>query len=654
MTPTPLNVLLLEDRLADALLVVHTLRQSGFAPQWKQVMTEAEYCAALDEQPELILADDALPQFDALRALDRLNERGLDIPFIIVSGTIGEETAISALQRGAADYLLKDRLTRLGMAVRAALQRSELRAEQQRAVAQLRASERRFRALIEHNADGIALLDRQGVVQYVSPAAERILGFALVEFTAAEALTFVHPHDREDVRHAIAALNTGATTATIELRLRHRDSTWRWIEAVFSNLIAEPTVSAIVVNYRDITARRAADDELRQYANELVVLHRMERHARLQAETLRAANLAVTNSLTLETVLGAMFGALAHLAPYDLAQLILLDGDAVGAVYQACSSAYRTIAHLPVDAIDLDQLDPIDTSADPAAPADPTSIVVPIQVNNIRIGLCRLTAREGERFSAEHIAWIAAVAAQAAVALQNAQLFDAVREGRQRLEALSHKLIGAQEAERRHLARELHDDIGQVLVALQLNLRRAQDQAGATPIAPHLTDSVGLVERLIQQVRTLSRDLRPSLLDDLGLVPALEWHLKQLADRSGLALHLSAHLDDTPIAPELAISIFRIVQEALTNVLKHARAGRARVELRREGDEIRVSITDDGVGFDVEAARQRADGGASLGLISMQERARLANGCVEIISAPEAGACVRARFALDPHAAPPC
>ncbi len=661
---TPLNVLILEDRFADARLVVHALRQAGFAPTWQQVMSEADYRAALDGKPELILADYTLPQFNALHALDILAERELDIPFIIVSGTIGEETAIAALKRGAADYLLKDRLTRLGMAVRAALQRQELRNVQQQALAQLSASERRFRALIEHNADGIALIDLTGTVRYVSPAAEHILGFALTDFPDADALAFVHPHDREDVLKTLTMLQTGATTATIELRLRHRDGTWRWVEAVLSNLIAEPAVGAIVVNYRDITARRTADDELHQYANQLVELHRMERHARLQAETLRTANLALTHSLTLETVLEAMFGALARLVPYDLAQLILIDGDVVTAVYHARSSAYSAIIQLPTDRVDLEQIlqaevlsvpnitSQLPLPYDAVSAQAPTTIAVPIQVNSVRIGICHLNALDNEQFSVEHIQWVAAVAAQAAVALQNAQLFDAVRDGRQRLETLSHKLIGAQEAERRHLARELHDEMGQVLVALQLNLHHAHEQAGHPSVAPRLADSVRLVDQLIQQVRTLSRELRPPLLDDLGLMPALEWHLQQLAERSGLIIHLSADPTEQPITPELGISIFRIVQEALTNVLKHARASRVRVELRYQANELRVSIIDDGAGFDPDTAQQRADGGVSLGLISMQERARLANGSIEVISAPEAGTCIRARFVLQQPGVP--
>ena len=114
---TPIHVLILEDRPADAALMVHELRRAGFDPVWWRVETEEDYLAHLQAGLDVILADYSLPQFDALRALQLLQERGGDTPFLIVSATIGEEIAVAAMKQGAADYLLKDRLARLGPAV---------------------------------------------------------------------------------------------------------------------------------------------------------------------------------------------------------------------------------------------------------------------------------------------------------------------------------------------------------------------------------------------------------------------------------------------------------------------------------------------------------------------------------------------------------
>jgi signal transduction histidine kinase len=142
--PIPLRVLLVEDRPSDAALVVHLLGQAGFAPEWKRVETEVEYLAQLDPSLDIILADYALPQFSGLEALRLLVERNLGIPFILITGTAGEEAAVSALHLGADDYLLKDRLARLGQAVTRALEQRTMRQEKERSERELRASELRL------------------------------------------------------------------------------------------------------------------------------------------------------------------------------------------------------------------------------------------------------------------------------------------------------------------------------------------------------------------------------------------------------------------------------------------------------------------------------------------------------------------------------
>jgi two-component system, NarL family, sensor histidine kinase UhpB len=210
------------------------------------------------------------------------------------------------------------------------------------------------------------------------------------------------------------------------------------------------------------------------------------------------------------------------------------------------------------------------------------------------------------------------------------------RRARQQ-EALSRKLIEAQEAERRAVARELHDDFGQVLTALKLNLqRRDRDDA----------ESIALVDGAIARMRDLAQDLRPPLLDEFGLEASLSWYVEREAKRAGLAFRLSlAHLEKRPpIAVET--TCFRIAQEALTNVIRHAQARGVDVELSQGNGTLQLVVRDDGHGFDVAAARRRAAQGASQGLLSMQERVALAGGALEIDSAPGRGTAIRARLPL--------
>jgi two-component sensor histidine kinase/CheY-like chemotaxis protein len=167
-----LEVLILEDRPADAELMVLELRRSGFDPQWVRVETEPDFLAHLDPPPDVILADYTLPELDARRALQLLRERGLKIPFIVVTGTIREDVAVTMMRLGATDYLLKDRLGRLGPAVKHALMENALREDKSRAEEELQASEARFLTFMRHSPALAFIKDDSGRILYVNNASE--------------------------------------------------------------------------------------------------------------------------------------------------------------------------------------------------------------------------------------------------------------------------------------------------------------------------------------------------------------------------------------------------------------------------------------------------------------------------------------------------
>ncbi len=227
------------------------------------------------------------------------------------------------------------------------------------------------------------------------------------------------------------------------------------------------------------------------------------------------------------------------------------------------------------------------------------------------------------------------------------QVEAALRESAARLQTLSHRLLEVQETERRSIARELHDEIGQALTSVKINLQTMQRLPELFAGAPYLEDSISLVERTLEQVRNLSLDLRPSLLDDLGLAPALRWYLDRQAQRAGFAMQFVADPWETRLPADLETVCFRVAQEAVTNIVRHAQASQVQVELRRSEVELQLIIRDDGVGFDVREARARAAAGASFGLQGMEERVRLVGGQLEIESTPEQGTQIRARFPRD-------
>ena len=257
----PLRVLILEDRAADAELMVHELRRGGFEPVWERVETEAEYLSSLDPALDVILADYSLPQFDALRALQLLQERALDIPFIIVSGTIGEDVAVAAMREGAADYLLKDRLARLGPAVLHALERRRFRQEQRRMHEALRESEERYRSLFENMPIGLYRTTPEGRILYLNPALVQILGCpnrkSALTWNVAD--LYVNPEDR---RQELALLQRDGAVRGFEVQLRRQDGTIIWVEDTAQAVKrADGRVRYYEGGLKDITERKRAEEE---------------------------------------------------------------------------------------------------------------------------------------------------------------------------------------------------------------------------------------------------------------------------------------------------------------------------------------------------------------------------------------------------------
>ncbi|MDB6111792.1 MAG: Multi-sensor signal transduction histidine kinase, partial [Pedosphaera sp.] len=216
----------------------------------------------------------------------------------------------------------------------------------------------------------------------------------------------------------------------------------------------------------------------------------------------------------------------------------------------------------------------------------------------------------------------------------------------EQLQTLSRRLLELQEVERRHIARELHDEIGQALTALKINLQAVQRMADAVTFAPRLLDSISIVDRTLRQVRNLSLDLRPSMLDDLGLCAALRWYADQQAQRAGLLIKFVSSDLGGRLDPALETACFRVAQEALTNIVRHARASTVLVELKAEGAVLHLSVSDNGIGFDLDRLHPQTEHGSSLGLLGIEERASLLGGRIELRSAPQQGTEIHAWFPL--------
>jgi PAS domain S-box-containing protein len=225
---------------------------------------------------------------------------------------------------------------------------------------------------------------------------------------------------------------------------------------------------------------------------------------------------------------------------------------------------------------------------------------------------------------------------------------EALRHALDRLHHLSRRLLEVQEEERRHIARELHDEFGQILATITLHLHAARHAAGEAAQAS-LAECMGLLRQAGEQVRTLALQLRPAMLETAGLEATLRWLAEQHEQHTGIATQVEGHLNAVP--GDLAIACVRIVQEALTNVVRHARARHVSIELSQREEELELVIRDDGVGFDVTRTFEEAAASGRLGLLGMRERVQILAGSLDIDSRPDRGTRIRVTVPLAATAA---
>jgi two-component system sensor histidine kinase UhpB len=211
----------------------------------------------------------------------------------------------------------------------------------------------------------------------------------------------------------------------------------------------------------------------------------------------------------------------------------------------------------------------------------------------------------------------------------------------------STQIIAAQEEERKRVARELHDETSQVLTSLLISLAVVEASVTTSEAHERIAETRTLAHQTLRAIRNLSADLRPSALDDLGLLPALRWYIKEYQQKTAIEVDFKASGIKERLAPEMETVLYRVVQEALTNVAKHAQAHKVSATLEGDGDGITATIIDDGRGFAIEKL-QKAPGQerGGWGLVGMYERSQLLGGTLDVESHPGHGTTIRARIPL--------
>lgn len=386
-------------------------------------------------------------------------------------------------------------------------------------------------------------------------------------------------------------------------------------------------------------------------------LFQAEATARQFAETLSAAAQALSWSLNLEQVTETLLEHIHMIVYSDTAGVTLLENEThptlrITRGYGQWAN-HDYIPTFPIEGITDSVIHRIKSSRRsvflsniiPSMPQEQRPgdehihnwLIMPIIAGDKLIGLAELGSVSDEIIKPELIQWAEALVGQAAVSIQNAWLYEQVSSTSERLQSLARKLVEIQENERYHIARELHDEAGQALSLLKLNLGRlVQDPACPQEVRQRLEDLKGVADGVLEELHRLAIDLRPIALDHLGLVAALEHYAKNL-NTERLSVQFKAlgfEMDRLP--KDVEICLYRIVQEALTNVIRHAQAENVGILLERDQGRVKLFIEDDGIGFNPDQYENKD----RLGLVGMRERAEMFGGALTIESRPGKGSSI--------------
>ena len=545
------------------------------------------------------------------------------------------------------------------MTVRLRREWAMAQAETERATA----TEAKFRGLLEFAPDAFVIVNREGRIALVNAQTEKLFGYAReeligqsVEMLVPEGFRSQHVGHRAQYAADPRPRSMGAC---MDLLARRKDGSEVSVDISLGSLMTGDEM-LMMAAIHDITERKQAGEALKQRWRQTKAVAELGQAALagMDLESLMKTAVAlVANTLEVE------YAKVLELLPDGRALLLRAGvgwqegrvGHATVGAELDSQAGYTLVAHSPV------VVDNLRTESRFSAP--------PLLVEHgVISGMSCIIAGEGRPFGVlgthtvrqrtfqeDDVLFLQGMANVIAQAIQRKrageerdQLLVRLRESHDQLRALARRLLEVQEDERRFLARELHDEIGQQITAIKLNLQLLQASPDPARAAARFQDSVGIVDHLLDLVRARSLDLRPPLLDELGLGPALESFVRTQAQRAGLALDLDIEPNAPRLPAQLEIAAFRVVQEALTNVIRHAQAARVAIAVRRTQKDMALTVRDDGQGFDMQAMLARTKAGEHAGLMGLRERVNLFGGHFAIESAPGRGTEVQVTFPLEP------
>ncbi|HEY2986975.1 MAG TPA: GAF domain-containing protein [Candidatus Binatia bacterium] len=630
--PVPLNVLIVEDRPADAELMLYELERVGFEPLWKRVETESDYLAELERTPDVVLADHTLPGFGAPQALDLLKERGLDIPFIVVTGSISEDVAVARLKQGASDYILKDRMVRLGEAVTRALREKRLRDEKSKAEEALKKRYQELQVLQEISQiiltapDSRATLDRilakaisvgsfdLGIIRLFDPRTGRVTPVAFHGYRDPENI------QRNDQR----TLDDAAGTLTAQVLIfkeprveedvpnSHGLRTWKK-EGVQSAIIIPLRASEVmgVFQLGSRTRRKFSPDEVRLLASiadqtgiaiQKSRLHEETRQNLERIRALREIDLAITSTLELNTILNVLLEKIEVFLPIAAATTVrLLNRETRELESLACrgideqdwkSAEPRALAGRAKQIVETKAPLAVRVVEEDARTynrglyrkyALVSYLGVPLVAKDEVLGVLGLYTKEEHDFSAAEVEFFNTLAGHAAIAIHNAQLFDQSRKQATELErankvkdeflnVMSHELRTPLSVVMGYAGMVKEKMLGDVNPrqeeALQKVLNRAADQL-------HMINSIMQTTQL--EARATLAERRLINLSQLLTYFKADYELTH--DKTEVALIWNYPSEPVPIVTDSG-KLLQVLQNLIDNAVKFTDRGAVTVSLR--------------------------------------------------------------------------
>lgn len=604
----PVRILFVEDTELDYELMLRALKAAKFplSPDSIRVEDETAMRKALgrahDAAPgsppdgvpwDVVISDYRLPRFSAQAAMRLVRASGRDTPFLVVSGAVGEDVAVQLMHDGADDYVMKHNLSRLPAALALALQAAAVRREHRVALESLRVSEDYFRTLVAAAPVAIVALDGEGRITLFNPAADAL--FEQLPKFLGRRPEFAGGKNRAQFEYLVRTMRAG--DAFTQRPVVWHFASGRQAELLFSaaplNLHGARNEGAVLFAI-DITGQRKAEAAQRDSESRVTAI---------------SANLP-----------GVLFRMLFDKASGE-ARLPYMSPGAVtlfGIAPAEFTASPRHFMNL-FDLISRDQIR--------------GAVAASLKSGEALQGVWRIMRPDG----AER--WIQ-ISASVQASASGDPIFDGVitdlsaqkqaeaelMQSREELRRLTAHMESVREDERRAVAREIHDDIGSILAGLKADAawlkKRLEDDAAATA---KLTDMSALIDGTVQTANRIISSLRPGILD-YGIGPALDWQLTDFGARMGLEVSFRANQEEVEMDLLQSTALFRVLQESLTNVAKHAQASRVDVELFANNASVSLEIRDNGRGLS-EADLVKA---ASFGVRGMMERARALGGWLDI------------------------